>query len=157
MFNKRLQNKRKTDDEFGSKLLDLKRVARTVAGGRRMSFRVVMVIGDKKGKVGVGVAKGLDVVQAIEKATQVAKKNMITIPMVNETIPYQVEGKSGASKVMLKPQSKGRGLVAGGAVRVICSLAGIKNISSKILGRTTNKLNNAMATIAALKKLKLKS
>lgn len=157
MFNRRLQNKRKIDDEFASKLLDLKRVSRTTAGGRRMSFRVVMVIGDKKSRVGVGVAKGLDVVQAIEKATQVAKKNLITVPIINETIPYQIEGKSGASKVMLKPQNKGRGLVAGGAVRVICSLAGIKNVSSKILGRTTNKLNNAMATIAALKKLKLKS
>ena len=156
MFNRRLQNK-KIDDEFASKLLDLKRVSRTTAGGRRMSFRAVMVIGDKKSRVGVGVAKGLDVIQAIEKATQVAKKNLITVPIINETIPYQIEGKLGASKVMLKPQNKGRGLVAGGAVRVICSLAGIKNVSSKILGRTTNKLNNAMATIAALKKLKLKS
>ncbi len=154
MFKKNLQNRRKKDDEFESKLLDLKRVSRTVVGGRRMSFRVVMVVGDKKGKVGIGVAKGLDVVQAIEKATHVAKKNLIIVPIINETIPHRVEAKLEASKVMLKPQRKGRGLVAGGAVRVICSLAGIKNISSKILGRSSNKLNNARATIKALKMLR---
>ena len=141
-------------DEFDSKLLDLTRVARMTAGGRRFRFRSVMVIGDKKGKVGIGVAKGKDVAQSIEKATAVAKKDLINVPIVNETIPHQVEAKFGASKVLLKPQIKGRGLVAGGTVRVICTLAGIKNISSKIITRSGNKLNNAQATIRALKKLK---
>ncbi len=141
-------------DEFDSKLLDLTRVARMTAGGRRFRFRSVMVIGDKKGKVGIGVAKGKDVAQSIEKATVTAKKNLINVPIVNETIPHQVEAKFGASKVLLKPQIKGRGLVAGGTVRVICTLAGIKNISSKIITRSGNKLNNAQATIKALKKLK---
>jgi len=141
-------------EEFESKLLDLARVTRVTAGGRRFRFRAVIVIGNKEGKVGVGVAKGLDVAQAVEKATRVAKKNLITIPIINETIPHETEAKFGPAKVLLRPQRKGRGLVAGGTVRVICTLVGIKNISSKILGRTGNKLNNARATITALKKLK---
>jgi len=144
-------------DEFESKLLDLARVVRVTAGGRRFRFRAVMVIGDKKGKVGVGVDKGLDVAQAIEKATRLAKKNLITVPIIEDTIPHEVYVKFGSAKILLKPQRKGRGLVAGGTVRVICTLAGIKNISSKILGRTRNKLNNARATIEALKQLKTKS
>lgn len=142
-------------EEFESKLLDLARVTRVTAGGRRFRFRAVIVIGDKEGKVGVGVAKGLDVAQAVEKATRVAKKNLITIPIINETIPHETEAKFGPAKVLLRPQKKGRGLVAGGTVRVICNLGGIKNISSKILGRTGNKLNNARATIRALKKFKI--
>jgi small subunit ribosomal protein S5 len=144
----------KPKEEFESKLLDLARTSHTRAGGRRIGFRAVMVIGDKEGKVGVGVAKGRDVAQAIEKATRLAKKNLIEVPIISDTIPHEVSAKFGAAKVILKPQRKGRGLVAGGTVRVICTLAGIKNISSKILGRTGNKLNNAQATIAALKKLK---
>lgn len=142
-------------EEFESKLLDLARVTRVTAGGRRFRFRAVIVIGNKEGKVGVGVAKGLDVAQAVEKATRVAKKNLITIPIINETIPHETEAKFGPAKVLLRPQKRGRGLVAGGTVRVICNLGGIKNISSKILGRTGNKLNNARATIRALKKFKI--
>ncbi len=143
-------------EEFESKLLDLARVTRVAAGGRRFRFRAVVVVGNKEGKVGVGVEKGLDVAQAMEKATRLAKKNLIEIPIVKDTIPYEVTAKFGAAKILLRPQKKGRGLVAGGVVRVICTLAGIKNISSKILGRTGNKLNNATATLAALKKLKVK-
>jgi len=109
------------------------------------------------GKVGVGVAKGLDVAQAVEKATRLAKKNLIVVPIVEDTIPHEVYAKFGAAKIILKPQRKGRGLVAGGVVRVLCTLAGIKNISSKVLGRTGNKLNNAQATIIALKELKVKT
>jgi len=141
-------------DEFESKLLDLARVSRMTAGGRRMRFRAVVVVGDQKKKAGLGVAKGADVAEAVEKATRYAKKNLIIIPIVDETIPHQVEAKSGAANVLLRPQKKGRGLVAGGPVRIICSLAGIKNISSKLLSRTTNKLSNAKATMEALKKLK---
>lgn len=154
-------SKRKTfekiKDEFDSKLLDLARVTRVAAGGRRFRFRAVMVVGDKKGKVGIGVAKGLDVAQAVEKATKLAKKNLITVPIVGDTIPHQVSAKFGAAKIIIKPQRKGRGLIAGGPVRTVSSLAGIKDISSKILGRTSNKLNNALATIKAFKKLKIKS
>lgn len=144
-------------DEFESKLLDLARVTRVTGGGKRMSFRAVVVAGDKKGKIGIGVDKGRDVSQAIEKATRKAKKNLVSVVIKNETIPYQVEAKAGPARILLKPQKKGRGLVAGGAVRTICELAGIKNISSKILSGSKNKLNNAMATMEALKKLKARS
>ncbi len=141
-------------DEFDSKLLDLARVSRMSAGGRRFRFRATVVVGDKKGKIGLGVAKGADVSQAIDKATVAAKKNITIVQLSEETIPHQVEAKFSAARVLLKPQSKGRGLVAGGTVRVICDLVGIKNISSKVLGRTGNKLNNAKAVINALKKIK---
>ncbi len=141
-------------DEFDSKLLDLSRVSHTREGGKQLRFRAVMVVGDKKGRVGVGVASGLDVAKGIEKATKKAKKSIITVEMVGNTIPHQVEAKFGAAKILLKPQKEGRGLVAGGTVRVVCTLAGIKEISSKVLGTTRNKLNNARATIKALKKLK---
>ncbi len=143
-------------DEFESKLLDLARVTHVRAGGKKLSFRAVMVSGNRERKVGVGVATGLDVAQAIEKATRLSKKNLIEIPITQETIPHEVYAKFGPAEILLKPQRKGRGLVAGGVVRVICTLSGIKNISSKVLGRTGNKLNNALATIEALKKLKLK-
>ena len=141
-------------DDFDSKLLDLSIVMRMTAGGRRFRFRAAVVIGDKKGKIGFGLAKGADVAQAIEKATRLAKKEIMSVPIVDETIPHPVEAKFGAAKIILKPQRKGRGLVAGGTVRVICTLAGIRNISSKKIGKTSNKINNAKATIKALKKLK---
>ena len=144
-------------DEFESKLLDLARVTRVTGGGKRMSFRAVVVAGDKKSKVGIGIDKGRDVSQAIEKATRRAKKNLVNVVIVEGTIPHEVTAKSGPARIMLKPQKKGRGLVAGGAVRTICELAGIKNISSKILSGSKNKLNNARATMEALKMLKAKS
>jgi small subunit ribosomal protein S5 len=147
----------KPKDEFESKLLDLARVAHTRAGGKKLRFRAAIVAGNKEGKVGFAAATGTDVQAAVEKATRLAKKNLIEVPIVEDTIPYEVIAKFGAAKVLLRPQKKGRGLVAGGVVRVICTLAGIKNISSKVLGRTGNKLNNARATITALKKLKAKS
>ncbi len=147
----------KPRDDFESKLLDLARVAHTRAGGRKIGFRAVVICGNKKGKIGIGTAKGKDVALAVEKATRIAKKNLIEVPIVEDTIPYEVDAKFGAAKILLRPQRKGRGLVTGGTVRVICSLVGIKNISSKILGKTGNKLNNARATIKALKKLKAKS
>jgi len=143
-------------DEFETKLLDLARVTRVTGGGKRMSFRAVVIAGDKKSKVGIGLDKGKDVSQAIEKATARAKKNMMNVSIVGGTIPHMVQAKEGPAVILLKPQSKGRGLVAGGAVRVICELAGIKNISSKILSGSKNKLNNARATMAALRKLKVR-
>ena len=147
----------KVRDEFESRLLDLARVTRVTKGGKRLRFRAVVIVGNKRGKAGVGTSKGSDVAQAVEKATRLAKKNLIEVPIKEDTIPHQVYAKFGASRVILKPQRKGRGLVAGGVVRVICTLVGIKNISSKILGRTGNKLNNAQATFAALQKLRKKS
>ena len=146
--------KNKPKDEYDSKLLDLSRVVKVTGGGKQLRFRAVMVVGDKKGKVGVGVAKGKDVAQGIEKATRLAKKNVIQIPFTEETIPHDVEVKYGPARVLLRPQTKGRGVVAGGVVRVICNLAGIRNISSKLLSRSRNKLNIARATIKALRMLK---
>lgn len=143
----------KDENGYDSKLVDLARVTRVTSGGRRFHFRATMVIGDKNGKVGVGVDQGKDVAQAIGKATSRAEKNMIEIPLVDGTIPHKVKAKYGAAEVMLKPQTKGRGLVAGGAVRIICTLGGIKDISSKILSNTRNNLNIARATIKGLKKL----
>ena len=144
-------------EEFESKLLGLARVTRVSAGGKHFRFRAVMVVGNGKGRVGVGVAKGRDVAQAIGKATRLAKKNLIEVTIVDGTILHEVSAKYGAARVLLRPQRKGRGLVAGGTVRIICDLTGIENISSKILGATSNKINNARATIEALKKLKITS
>jgi len=141
-------------DEFESKLLDLARVTRVTGGGKRLRFRAVIIAGNKKGKIGIGIDKGRDVSQAVEKATRKAKKNLIEIMISDGTISHEVMAKAGPAVVMLKPQKTGRGLVAGGVVRTICELSGIKNISSKILSGSKNKLNNARATMEALKKLK---
>ncbi len=145
---------RKEKSEFEQKVLDIRRVTRVVAGGKRFRFRATVILGDHKGRVGVGIDKGADTSEAIEKAARAAKKNLILIPIKNNTIPHEVIGKFSSAVVMLKPAGEGRGIVAGGPVRVIASLAGIVNVSSKILGTTTNKLNNARAAIEALKKLK---
>jgi len=153
--NIRKQGARK--DEFKHKLLHLTRVAHMKAGGRRFKFRAAVVVGDEKGRVGLAVAKGKDVSQAVEKAKRLARKKMILVPITKDTIPHQVEAKFSSVKLILKPQAKGKGLMAGGPIRTVCNLAGIKNISSKLLSRTKSKMNVAMATIKALKKLKAKS
>ncbi len=140
--------------EFDEKVLDIRRVTRVVAGGKRFRFRATVVLGDRKGKIGVGVAKGLDVAQAVEKSKRDALKNLMTIKLKdNRTIPYEVEAKYSAARVRLKPAKAGHGLIAGGACRVVLELAGVKDITAKILGRTSNKLTNALATIEALKDL----
>lgn len=154
MPRERFRKFEKPKEEFESKLLDLARVSHTRAGGRKMRFRAVIVTGNQRGKVGLGIAKGADVQLAVEKATRLSKKYLIDVPIVEDTIPHEVISKVGAARILLRPQRKGRGLVAGGTVRIVCTLAGIKNISSKILSRTGNKINNARATIEALKKLK---
>lgn len=146
--------KREEKKEYEQKLLEVSRVVRVVAGGRRFRFRVAVVIGNQKGKVGLGVSKGQDVAMGVEKAVAHAKKNLITIPLVKGTIPHEVEGKQDRAHVLLKPGREGGGIVAGGSVRIVCELAGINNISAKIIGRTSNKLNNARATMKALKQLK---
>ncbi len=139
--------------EFEQKTLDLRRVTRVVKGGKRFSFRAAVVVGDKNSRVGVGLSSGLNVASAVDKASRVAKKNLITIPIKKQTIPHLVEAKYGAALVRLKPAKVGSGIIAGGAVRVVCELSGIKNITAKILSRTKNKLTNAQATIEALKKI----
>lgn len=139
--------------EFEEKLLDLARVTRVVAGGKRFRFRATVAIGDKKGQVGVGVAKGNDVQQAIQKAVYQAKKRMVRVPLVNGTIPRDITVKYGAAVIFLKPAPEGRGINAGGAVRVVSELAGVADIIGKTLSRTTNKLNTARATIRAFEEL----
>lgn len=141
--------------EYEQTVLDIARVARVTKGGKRFSFRATIVIGDGKGKVGVGIAKGKDVAQSIQKAFNRAKKTLITIPLTKEgTIAYQVEAKYSSAKVILKP-ARG-GVKAGGPVRVVAKLLGITSLTGKLLKRTNNKLNIAMATIEALKKIKVK-
>jgi len=134
-------------------VLDIARVTRVTKGGKRFSFRTTVAIGDRKGSVGVGLAKGSDVVQSINKAVFQAKKNLVKVPMVNNTIPKQIQFKYGAAKILLKPAPAGNGVKAGGPVRVIAKLAGIENLTSKLLSRTTNKINIARAVLEALKKL----
>jgi len=157
MIGKFNKNKKEIKSEFDSKLLSLDRVTRVTGGGKKLRFRACMILGNKKGKIGLGVAKGKDVSQAMEKAEKNAKKNMIEIPFIEDSIPHEIQAKFEASIVLLRPQKKGKGIIAGGPVRVICDLAGIKNISSKILSRSKNKINNAKATMKALEKLRVKN
>ncbi len=142
--------------EYDQKIVSIRRVTRVMAGGRRFSFSVAMVIGDKKGKVGVGIGKAGDTQLAIEKAVRDAKKHMIQVPMNKDMhIPHDVHTKYASSELMIMP-APGRGLVAGSSVRTVLELAGVKDVTAKLLSRTKNKLNNARATVEALKQLKTK-
>ncbi len=149
---RRRRTRRREKPEFETRLLDLARVTRVVKGGRRFSFRATVVIGDRKGRVGVGVAKGLDVSSAMQKAANDAKKNMITVPLTRGTIAHDIFVKDGSAKVLMKPSAPGRGVIAGGAVRTVIDMAGIRDIVTKSLG-TSNKLNVARAAIVALSQL----
>lgn len=137
---------------YSEKVVAVDRVARVVKGGRRFRFRALVVVGDMKGMVGVGLAKGADVTAAVSKATDVAKKNMHKIVTVNGTIPHETYAKVTGSKILIKPASPGTGLIAGGVVRVILETAGVHNALSKSLG-SSNKVNTAYATMDALKAL----
>ena len=135
--------------EFDQRVLELARVSRVTKGGKRFSFRATVVIGDGKGRVGVGMAKGKDVQQSVQKAVNQAKKHLFMVPMKDGSIPYQVEAKYNSAVVVLKP---GRGGVkAGGPVRVVAKLAGITGLTGKLIQRTNNKLNIAQATMKALR------
>lgn len=151
---KKGDNKRRPKSEFDQQLLDLARVTRVVKGGRRFRFRATVVIGNKKGKVGVGVAKGSDVSQAIQKAVADAKKNLITITLAGNTITHEVTCKIGSAKVLLKPTKEGRGIIAGGAVRSVIELVGIHDVVAKSQG-ASNKLNVARTAVGALKSLRV--
>jgi small subunit ribosomal protein S5 len=137
---------------FEEQVINIDRVSRVVKGGRRFRFKALVVVGDRKNRVGVGVSKGQDVQTAIAKATDVAKKSMITIPVVNTTIPHDAEIKLSGARVLIKPAAPGTGIIAGGVVRQIIGVTGINNMLSKSLG-STNKVNIAYATIEALKSL----
>ncbi len=156
--NRRKDNRpREEKKEFDQYILDLARVTRVTQGGKQLSFRACVVLGDRKGRVGFGLSKGKDVQFGVEKAVRQAKKNIITVPIVNETIPHPVISKANAAVIMLKPAPKGSGVIAGGAVRVVLELAGVPNVSSKILGRTKNKIAIVQATFAALQSFKSKN
>ncbi|OGI25850.1 MAG: 30S ribosomal protein S5 [Candidatus Moranbacteria bacterium RBG_13_45_13] len=153
---KRKFSTRREKPEYDQKLLDLARVTRVVKGGRRFRFRAVLVIGNRNGKVGVGVAKGNDVSEAVRKAMNAAKRRLIQVKRYNSTIDCPAEAKVGSARVMIKPAKAGRGIVAGGAVRAVVELAGIRDIVSKSMG-SANKLSVARATLAALEKVKVLS
>lgn len=146
-----LENQRQQDG-FEERIVQVSRVSKKTKGGNKIGFSVLMVVGDKNGKVGVGLGKAGDVSSAIKKGVALAKKHAIDVPIINGSIPFEFYIKLGAAKVMLKPAPTGSGVIAGGAVRSVVSLAGIKNISSKVLG-TDNQASNVYATIEALKRL----
>ncbi|MEW6611093.1 MAG: 30S ribosomal protein S5 [Patescibacteria group bacterium] len=142
-------------EEFEQKLIEIKRVTRVQKGGKRMRFRALVAIGDRKGRVGYGLGKGADVSQAIAKATTAAKKRVITVPLVNETIPHAVRMRYKAAAIYVKPAPKGTGIIAGGAIRQVLMVSGIANAVAKMLG-SENKVNNVKLTIKALQSLKSK-
>jgi len=140
--------------EFEEKIVQINRVSKKTKGGNKINFSVLTIVGDKKGRVGVGLGKALDVRTAIQKGISRAKKNLIEVPMKETTIPYQIKVKKGAAEVLIKPAPAGTGIIAGGPVRMVVELAGIRDIVSKVLG-SNNKASNVYATIAALKQLKV--
>ncbi len=155
MMNKGFRkDKREEKSEFDQVVLDLARVTRVTQGGKHMSFRALVILGDRRGRVAYGVAKGKDVQLSVEKAVRQAKKTIIRVPLAKETIPHAVFYKFKAATILLKPAPKGSGIIAGGAARVVFELAGIPNISSKILGTTKNKITIVKATFEALKNFK---
>jgi small subunit ribosomal protein S5 len=143
----------KEKSEFEERVIEVRRVARTVAGGRRIRFRALVVIGNKKGKVGMGAAKANDVSEAVKKAVSKAKKHIVTVPIIEGTIPYEVTAKFGSAIVMLRPAASGTSIVAGGSIRAVAELAGITDLLSKMLG-SSNKVNNIVAAINAFASFK---
>lgn len=150
-MNKKNTNNTNTPEikEFEEKVIQISRVSKKTKGGNKIGFSVLMVVGDKKGRVGVGLGKATDVVSAIRKGIKKAKKKMINVPLDGTTIPFQILVKKGAGHVLLKPAPKGSGVIAGGPVRAVVEAAGIRDISSKILG-TDNQASNVYATFEAL-------
>ncbi len=145
---------KKERPEFEQSIIDLARVTRVTKGGKHMSFRACVVLGDRHGRVGFGLDKGKDVQLAVEKAVNQAKKHMIRVPIVHGTIPHRVTAKFKAGRVMLKPAPQGSGVIAGSAVRTVLEMAGIQNISTKTLGKTKNKVVNVKTVFAALEMFK---
>lgn len=148
------QRRRRDDDreELEERVIDIARVAKVVKGGRRFAFRTVMVVGDSKGRVGIGVGKSRGVPDSIRKATEQARRNMFQVPLANNTIPHEIEGRQGGARVMLKPAAPGTGVIAGGGVRAVLEVAGVRDILSKSKG-SSNSLNVSFATIDALEGL----
>lgn len=143
----------KPQSEWSEQVVQISRVTKVVKGGKKLSFRAIVVVGNKKGQVGVGCAKAAEVIIAIQKAIADGRKNLITVPIFKTTIPHPITGRSGAGAVVLRPASQGTGIIAGGSVRSVLELAGIENILSKSLG-SNSPLNAANATLDALKSLR---
>lgn len=143
--------RKETKKEFEEKVLEIKRVARVVKGGRRFKFRAAVVIGNHGGKVGIGLGKGSEVITAVNKAVSQAKKNIIEVRRRKTTIPFEIKNEFKSAEILLKPAKEGTGIIAGGPVRAVVELAGISDISSKMLG-SSNKINNMISTFNALKK-----
>jgi len=140
------------EKQFDERVVYVNRVARVVKGGRRFRFQALVVIGDHKGKVGIGVSKGADVSAAVNKSSDVAKKNMVKIALYKGTLTHEVEAKVGGAKILIMPAAPGTGLIAGGVVRIVLEVAGIENALSKSLG-SSNRINTAYATLSALQKM----
>ena len=145
--------RRREPSEYDEEVLQIDRVTRVVKGGRRLRFRATVIVGNRKGKVGLGIGKSNEVIGAIQKAIQKAKRQMIIVPLHNDSIPHDIKLKFKSARILLLPASEGTGIIAGGAIRKIAELAGIKNLLSKIVG-TNNRITNAQATMIALKKLR---
>ncbi len=154
--NRKYQNRsqRPQESEFEQRVIKVDRVTRVTAGGRRFNFRVLVVAGDRKGRVGMGLGKAKDISEAINKAARVATKKLITVPLFNGTIPFSIRAKFKMVEILLKPAPVGRGIVAGGTVRDICELAGIENINAKVISVSKNKINNAKAVLWAFERIK---
>ena len=155
-FNRNNTNQQDYQPEFSEKVVDIKRVAKVVKGGRNLSFRTLVVIGNGKGKVGVGLGKSEAIPDAVQKATSVAQKNLVSFDLKETTIPYQVEAKYGAAQVLIKPAPQGTGIRAGASMRAVLEQSGIKDVVAKSLG-SQNPINVVRATISALGQLSEKN
>ena len=153
MAKERFMQEEQTDNQFEERVVAINRVTKVVKGGRRFRFAALVVIGNKQGQVGFGTGKAAEVPDAIKKAVEQAKTNLITVPIIGTTIPHQITGEYGAGKVFLKPASEGTGIIAGGAVRAVFELAGVNDILSKSLGSSTP-INMVRATFAGLEELR---
>lgn len=156
-FKKGKGKAQKEKPEFDQQIVDLARVTRVTKGGKQLSFRATVLIGDRRGRVGYGVDKGKDVQLAVGKAVNQAKKNLMNVPLRFETIPHHVLAKYKAAKVLLKPAPRGSGIIAGGSIRTVLEMAGIPNVSAKMIGKSGNKMNNIKATFLALQSFKVKN
>lgn len=144
----------RVEDEFDQRIIELSRVTRVMAGGKRMRFRALVVVGNHKGRAGMGLAKGADVSLAVNKAATKARRNLVNVPLKNNSLPHEVTEKYKSARVMLRPAKVGTGIIAGGPVRIVLELAGVPNVVSKILG-SPNKINNVRAVFAAFGRMKV--
>lgn len=151
-----MPRRERAEDEFEQRIVELARVARVMAGGKRLRFRALVVIGDRRGRVGYGLDKGADVSLAISKATTQARRNLIIVPLKKNTLPHEIKVKYKSAVVLLKPAPIGTGIIAGGPVRIVLELAGVPNVVAKILG-SANKINNVRAIFSALQQMKVVS